>query len=132
MHDDDQPDQHPPGGGVEPGLRQQSAAKRIHARMLLHEMIRMARMTSRMQPCTLYCQAGATEAKLSSDPESCMIRAPSTVPMGDTIPPTNSPPPMMTAPMDSSVRPRPTLASPVVVTAARQIPASSPQPPARA
>ena len=65
----------------------------------------MARMTSRMQPWTLYCQAGATEAKLSSEPESCMISAPSTVPIGETMPPTNSPPPMMTAPIESSVRP---------------------------
>src|SRR4029077_20998480 len=120
MGDDDQPDDDGPGAGVEPGLCQQLADPwGYHLRARLQDTTRSARITSRMPPWTLYCQAGATEAKLRSEPESCITSAPSTVPMGEPIQRTNSPPPMMTAPMESSVRPRPTLASPVVVIAAR-------------
>src|SRR5206468_9181623 len=106
------------GVGVHPEPQEQTIdCRNRHFHIRFHDTTRRASMTSNIPPCTLYCQAGATEAKLRSEPDSCMISAPRTVPIGETMPPTNSPPPMMTAPIDRRVRPRPTFASPVVVTA---------------
>jgi hypothetical protein len=52
-----------------------------------------------------------------------MIKAPITVPMGETIPPEKEPPPTMTAAIDSKVYCVPTFASPVVFSPAKERPA---------
>ena len=50
------------------------------------------------------CQSGGMCMNVKSDPAaSASVKAPITAPMGDTRPPTNSPPPRITPAIDNSV-----------------------------
>ncbi len=66
----------------------------------------------------------------SSEPVSSMMNAPITAPTGATMPPKNSPPPTITAAIESSVYGAPKLASPVVFSPVSRSPASRPKMPA--
>src|SRR5690606_637163 len=64
---------------------------------------RKASTTIRIPPCAPICQSGEMRMKERNEPARVSVSAPMTAPMGETRPPTNSPPPRMTPAMDSSV-----------------------------
>ncbi len=70
--------------------------------------------------------------KLRREPASVSVSAPITAPIGDTRPPTNSPPPRMTPAMESRVYPLPILASADVVNPISVSPERTPKTPASA
>ena len=58
----------------------------------------------RIAPLAATCQSGGMRMKVSSGEAAiAIVSAPSTAPIGDTFPPTNSPPPRMTPAIESSV-----------------------------
>src|SRR5262249_27283574 len=67
-------------------------------------MARAASTMIRMAPLAPTCQSGGICMKVSSgEAASARVSAPMTAPIGDTRPPTNSPPPRITPAIDSSV-----------------------------
>src|SRR5699024_5167663 len=76
---------------------------------------RVASTRMRIAPCTASCQSVETLKNDIKAPVSNMMSAPTTAPTGDTMPPKNSPPPTITAAIDTSVYCAPTVASPDVV-----------------
>ncbi len=65
---------------------------------------RAASTTIRMAPLAATCQSGGMCMKVSSgEAASASVSAPITAPIGETRPPTNSPPPRMTPAIDSKV-----------------------------
>ena len=57
----------------------------------------------RMKPCMPTCQSGAMRRKVRNEAASVIVSAPITAPTGETRPPENSPPPRITAAIDTSV-----------------------------
>src|SRR3984893_14577234 len=89
------PDQERTHVGPDPwfGKNVQPPAK-LH-RVLLSVRLIIARAAStmiRIPPCAPTCQSGEILMKLSRDPASVSVKAPITAPIGETRPPTNSPP----------------------------------------
>src|SRR5208283_3249583 len=93
---------------------------------------RAARTIMRIAPCAPTCQSGETRMKLSNEPARVRVNAPITAPIGETRPPTNSPPPRMTPAIERRVYPLPMLASAEVVMPTRAIPDRTPNTPVSA
>src|SRR3954454_23521332 len=127
----DRPDDHRPGDRPKPGLPCGPAPHPPpHQASPLRTRARDASTAIRITPCTLSCQSVETLRKDRSEPVSSMMIAPTTAPTGETMPPKNSPPPTITAAIESSVYWPPTLASPVVFRPVSASPASTPRNPA--
>src|ERR1700758_3684647 len=92
---------------------------------------RAAKTIIRMAPSAPTCQSGEMRIKFNSVPASVRVRAPITAPIGETRPPTNSPPPRITPAIESSVYPFPMLASAEVVKPIKARPAKTPKTPAK-
>src|ERR1700747_358896 len=128
--DGGEPDQQCAQIGPDPSLFKNRLGSQPHGPVRLINA-RAASTMMRMAPSAPTCQSGEIRIKLRSVPARVRVSAPITAPIGDTRPPTNSPPPRITPAIESSVYPLPMLASAEVVRPIKARPAKTPKTPAK-
>src|SRR5690606_33235557 len=104
--DSGEPDADGGDEGPDPGFGEEGADQGHLARSALSRRLSSSRTAStmiRIAPCAPICQSGGILRKLRNEPARVSVSAPMTAPMGETRPPTNSPPPRITPAIDRSV-----------------------------